>query len=196
MNFDRSPFKLYGKVHKLVFLALFIYAWGNTTEEWWVLAELLLSTPRATGMLMHFGTGKCSCFRNQTLVINCGVCECAETSGAGSAAVGPSLLCNVVFDIVLIKPHVLTNTCGENYPGPSTCCWAWLQIVDGDNSEMKPFQAVVSSAAAAQPCLPQYLLNTCCVWAALRAVSCTEPPKAPAELSGSERRGNALVHKL
>lgn len=189
VNSGHSPFRFYGKVHKWVFLALLYscmrtHIWGMVSlgqsccfllpgqQGWWCIFALRSAV--ASGIkLWWYIFGYVSML---SLLLVLGQLQWGRPC---------SWLCNVVFDIVLIKPRVLTNTCGESYPGSSTCCWAWLQTVDRDSSssEMKPFQAVVSSAAEPQPCFPQYLLNTCSIGAALRAVSCIEPSLPPGELS-------------
>lgn len=75
------------------------------------------------------------------------VCECAEAApGAGSAPVG-SWLCNVVFDTVLIQPHVLTDTCGElpwtqhlllAMVANSGWRWFWNETISGSTALFAP----------------------------------------------------------
>lgn len=155
-----------------------------------------LSTPRTAGVLVHFCTEKCSCFRSQTSVIYFGVLwVCLDFSWCWVSCTGAVPARDSLMSLTLSSlSHVSSEILVESYPGHSTCCRPWLQIGDGDNSEMKPFQAAVSSTAEPQPWFPQNLLNTWPTWAALRAVSCAEPPLPPGEFwLGS---GKALVHKL
>lgn len=162
VNSGHSLFALYGKVHKLVFLALFFFMHEDThlrNGESWQSCCFLLPGQQGCWCIFALRSAVASGIKLWWDILGCVSTLRLLLVMAQLQWGRPCLwLCSVVFDIVLIEPCALTNTCGESYPAPSTCSWAWLQMVDGDNSEMKPFQAAVSSTAEPfSPVSPKYL---------------------------------------